>query len=63
MRATLRSMSEMLPPGQDPDAEAVGRPTTSPAELARIAGQRPDLHPAIAAHPSCYPDLAAWITA
>ena len=63
MRAILRSMSEMLPPGQDPDAEAVGRPTTSPAELARIAGQRPDLHPAIAAHPSCYPDLAAWITA
>ena len=63
MRATLRPMSEMLPPGQDPDAEAAGRPTTSPAELARIAGQRPDLHPAIAAHPSCYPDLAAWITA
>ena len=63
MRAILRSMSEMLPPGQDPDAEAVGRPTTSPAELARIAGQRPDLHPAIAAHPSCYPGLAAWITA
>ena len=56
-------MTEMLPPGQDPDAEAVGRPTTSPAELARIAGQRPDLHHAIAAHPSCDPGLAAWITA
>ena len=51
-----------LPQQPDSDAEALRRPTTSPAELARIAGQRPDLHPAIAAHPSCYPDLATWIT-
>ena len=51
------------PPPQDPDAEALRNPTTAPAELARIAGQRPDLHPAVAAHPQCYPALTAWITA
>ena len=51
-----------LPQQPDSDAEALRRPTTSAAELARIAAQRPDLHPAIAAHPSCYPDLATWIT-
>ena len=59
-------MTEIPPPlplPSDPDAEALRNPATSPAELARIAGQRPDLHPAIAAHPGCYPDLAAWITA
>ena len=59
-------MTEIPPPlplPSDPDAEALRNPATSPAELARIAGQRPDLHPAIAAHPSCYPGLAAWITA
>jgi len=51
-----------LPQQPDSDAEALRRPTTTAAELARIAAQRPDLHPAIAAHPSCYPDLATWIT-
>ena len=51
------------PPPQDPDAEALRNPATAPAELARIAGQRPDLHPAVAAHPQCYPALTAWITA
>ena len=36
-------------------------PHTPAAELARIAATRPDLHPAIAAHPHCYPALHQWI--
>ena len=50
------------PPGRDPDAEALSNPHTPAAELARIAATRPDLHPAIAAHPHCYPALHQWIT-
>ena len=46
---------------QDPDAEALSNPHTPAAELARIAATRPDLHPAIAAHPHCYPALHQWI--
>ena len=46
---------------QDPDAEALSNPRTPAAELARIAATRPDLHPAIAAHPHCYPALHQWI--
>ena len=46
---------------RDPDAEALGNPRTPAAELARIAATRPDLHPAIAAHPHCYPALHQWI--
>ncbi|WP_273168791.1 hypothetical protein [Actinomyces israelii] len=56
-------MTETPSPHQDLDADALRIPATPPAELARIAAQRPDLHPAIAAHPSCYPDLATWIAA
>ena len=55
-------MTETPSPHQDLDADALRIPATPPAELAQIAAQRPDLHPAIAAHPSCYPDLATWIT-
>ena len=46
---------------QDPDAEALSNPHTPAIELARIAATRPDLHPAIAAHPHCYPALQQWI--
>ena len=49
-------------PPRDPDAEALSNPHTPAAELARIAATRPDLHPAIAAHPHCYPALHQWIT-
>lgn len=52
-----------LPGQSDLDAEALRNPATSAAESARTAGQRPDLYPAIAAHPSCYPDLTARIAA
>ena len=48
-------------PPQDPDAEALSNPHTPAIELARIAATRPDLHPAIAAHPHCYPALHQWI--
>ena len=49
-------------PPRDPDAEALSNPHTPAAELARIAATRSDLHPAIAAHPHCYPALHQWIT-
>ena len=55
--------SPTTPPAtRDPDAEALSNPHTPAAELARIAATRPDLHPAIAAHPHCYPALHQWIT-
>lgn len=34
---------------------------TPPAELARIAAQRRDLHAALAANPAAYPDLVDWL--
>lgn len=36
-------------------------PTIAPATLGQIASVRPDLWPAILAHPNCYPELAAFI--
>lgn len=46
----------------EPDA-VVNDPAADPAELAEIAGQRSDLHPAILAHPACYAELREWILA
>lgn len=47
--------------GGDPDARAASDPSTSAGELARIARVRPDLHAALAANPSTYPDLVEWL--
>ena len=49
--------------GADADADrlAAASPTTPPAELARIAAARPDLHPALATNPATYPDLVDWL--
>lgn len=35
--------------------------TIDPAVLASLTQARPDLWPAILAHPNCYPELGAWI--
>ncbi len=43
--------------------DKVHDPATSAAELAEIAGQRPDLHAAIAAHPNAYVELLNWLAA
>ena len=49
--------------GSDADADrlAASSPSTPAAELARIAAARPDLHPALAANPTVYPDLVDWL--
>ena len=49
--------------GADTDADrlAASSPSTPAAELARIAAARPDLHPALAANPTVYPDLVDWL--
>lgn len=48
--------------GGDPDARAASDPSTSAGELARIARVRPDLHAALAANPSTYPELVEWLS-
>ena len=45
------------------DITAVNDPHTSPTLLADIAARRPDLWPAIDAHPAAYPGLREWIAA
>ena len=45
------------------DDAAVYNPATLPAELGRIAAQRPDLRLAIAQHPAAYPALLDWLAA
>lgn len=45
----------------DPDRFAAHDPATDPAVLADIAYRRPDLRPAIAAHPGAYPALLEWL--
>lgn len=47
----------------DVQLDRVGDPNTSGSELANIAGQRPDLHAAIAGHPNAYPELLNWLAA
>jgi len=47
----------------DPTSAALDDPTTSAAELARIAVDRPDLRARIAAHPAAYPELLGWLVA
>lgn len=47
----------------DPTAAALDDPSTSPAELARLAAERPDLRARIAAHPAAYPELLGWLAA
>lgn len=49
------------PQPSDRDAELVRDPETSASDLHRIAGERPDLRGAIAAHPNAYPDLLTWL--
>ena len=50
-------------PASDPDREAIAAtdPATDLGELARIAAERPDLHPLLASNPSTYPDLLVWL--
>ena len=36
-------------------------PGTSAQDMARIAAERPDLWPSLAANPSLYPDLRQWL--
>ena len=43
------------------DDAAVHDPTTQPAQLGRIASERPDLRLAIAQHPAAYPALLDWL--
>lgn len=50
-----------IPGGEDPDTVAARSPSTPPAELARIAAQRSDLHAALAANPSTCPELVDWL--
>ena len=38
-------------------------PAIEPATLGHLATARPDLRPAILAHPNCYPALAEWLRA
>ena len=61
MTSTPSSTTPPPTPPRDPDAEGLSNPHTPAVELARIAATRPDLHPAIAAHPHCYPALQQWI--
>lgn len=43
------------------DERIVTDPAASTEELYRVAQRRPDLYPAIAAHPNTYPDLLTWL--
>ncbi len=47
----------------DPDALAAVNPATPLDQLARIASERPDLRPTIAANPSTYDALLDWLAA
>lgn len=47
--------------GTDQDAALAADPAASASDLARIAAERPDLHPALAANPATYPDLLTWL--
>ena len=47
------------PPGFSP--EQASDPGTSAHDMARIAAERPDLWPALAANPALYPDLRQWL--
>lgn len=62
MSALPPSGSPFQTSGLDPDLVAAWNPHTSFAELARIAGSRSDLHPAIAANPGTPPELLQWLT-
>jgi|GEM_PF-5625822 len=42
--------------------EELQDPGIPPARLAEISAARPDLSPAILAHPNCYPELRNWLT-
>ena len=50
-------------PASDPDRDAIAAtdPATDLGELARIAAERPDLHPLLASNPSTYADLLVWL--
>ncbi len=48
-------------PRFDRDALLARDPSTPPAELARIAAARRDLHPALAANPTSHPALVEWL--
>ena len=41
--------------------EQLADPNIDQTTLAQLAAARPDLWPAIMAHPNCYPELTAWI--
>ena len=45
------------------DDELVRSPDATPADLHRIAADRPDLRALVAAHPNAYPDLLSWLRA
>lgn len=47
----------------DNDLLLARNPSTPPAELARIASARPDLHAVVAANPAAYPALLDWLAA
>lgn len=49
------------PPPADPDVIAAQDPTTSPAELARLAAEAPHTRALIARHPQAYPGLLDWL--
>lgn len=44
------------------ERDAPLRPDTTAEQLAELAATRPDLWPAILAHPNAYPDLRQWVT-
>lgn len=58
---TVHPATTQLEVQPDFDAEAAADPATPLTELARLAGVRPDLRPAIARNPSTYPDLLNWL--
>ncbi|AEF41297.1 DUF7937 domain-containing protein [Hoyosella subflava] len=60
-RSTALAAAE--PDAAEPDAEraAASDPHTSRRELTRIARARPDLRPTVAANPSAYHELIAWL--
>ncbi|MCX2934992.1 hypothetical protein ORI20_32540 [Mycobacterium sp. CVI_P3] len=47
-------------PPADRDAELARHPRTEPGELRRLARDRPDLWPSLAAHPNADAELLAW---
>lgn len=49
------------PPPTDPDVTAAQDPSTSPAELARLAAEAPHTRALIARHPQAYPGLLDWL--